>query len=641
MKNRSLSTKILLYSLLVIFILSCQDDGRGLLDKEESSDITEEMVFTNAEYTYYFLNGIYRRLNSGFFVFGTAGFLGNAVDEGLHKASWDNAEKMALCSWNETGYPINYNPWEKYYQGIRAANRFIHEIENVPNSEEPLMNNSIRIRMKAEARFLRAMFHYELLKFYGGTPIINTVLVAADEDELKKPRATFDEAVDFICDEALAAVADLPHADEYVSSDFGRITKGACYALVSRVRLMAASPLYNDPQNPDDTPFHGKYSPDKWKLAAEAARDFITETRGYALHQSTNPSRHGDYEDFFIRRSSPEVILSYQNNIDDPYIARIALNGEFYGYSSWHGVVNNFPMLNAIADYEVVKIENDQIVSSHYIGIEKLKSLYDNNSIDTESGYNPQKPYTNRDPRFYQSIYYNQAPWPARDNKVHEIWTLEGAPLNQAGNHNILRANAAFTFPYFYLRKFTDAWANQQGWASTMPKVNNNFPIFRYAEILLNYAEAVNQAFDNPDVAPPGYPMSARDAVNQIRRRAKFPPLNIDEKKWPPGMPKNVAGQSLPDLPTGLSKSEMNNRIVHERRIELYQEEHRYWDLNRWKMREPFTAYGQTVVKKADGSFVYGYRVVMERKWENKFYYFPILANEIEKVTAWEQPPGW
>jgi hypothetical protein len=82
------------------------------------------------------------------------------------------------------------------------------------------------------------------------------VLTAADEEELKKPRSTFDETVDFICKEALLAEKDLPHSDEYDTSDFGRITKGACYALISRVRLMAASPLYNDPQQPEDTPFH-------------------------------------------------------------------------------------------------------------------------------------------------------------------------------------------------------------------------------------------------------------------------------------------------------------------------------------------------------------------------------------------------
>lgn len=641
MKINNFFKNVFVYSLLLLFAMSCHDDGRGLLDKEESSDITEDMVFTNAQYTYYFLNGIYKRLNRGYWVFGDAGFLGNAVDEGLHKASWDTAERMALCSWNETVYPINYNPWQKYYQGIRAANRFIYEIDNVPNSEEPLMNNAIRVRMKGEARFLRAMFQYELLKFYGGTPIIDRVLVAADEDELKKPRATFDETVEFICDEAQLAIADLPHADEYADSDFGRITKGACYALISRVRLMAASPLYNNPQNPDDTPFHGKYSQDKWKLAAEAARDFITQTRGYELHQSTNPAKYGDYEDFFIRRNSPELILSYQSDVDDPYLSRTTLNGEFYGYGAGHSTVNNFPMLNAVADYEVVKIENDQVVSSHYIGLDKLKELYDNGEIDAESGYDPQQPYTNRDPRFYQSIYYNQSPWPARDNKIHEIWTLEGGTMAQSGIHNIHRANASFTFPYFYIRKFTDAWADQQGWNARYPKVNNNFPIFRYGEILLNYAEAVNQAFDNPDVAPSGYPMSARDAVNKIRKRAKFPPLDIDAKKWPPGMPKNVVGQSLPDLPTGLSKAEMNNRIIQERRIELYQEEHRYWDLNRWKMREPFVAWGQTAVKKADGSFVYGYTKVMDRRWDDKFYFFPILVNEIEKVPDWEQAPGW
>lgn len=85
----------------------------------------------------------------------------------------------------------------------------------------------------------------------------------------------------------------------------------------------------------------------------------------------------------------------------------------------------------------------------------------------------------------------------------------------------------------------------------------------------------------------------------------------------------------------------MNERIVRERRIELYQEEHRYWDLNRWKKREPFTAYGQTIVKKKNGTFVFNYTEIMERKWYDKFYFFPILVSEKEKVPAWEQAPGW
>lgn len=333
-------------------VVGCEDSS-SLLDKEESNDIYANMVFSDPYNATWFLSNIYKSMNDGFMVFGSddsGGFLGNAVDEGIWKANWDNAYKMSVGAWATTDMLLNYDPWKKYYTAIRAACRFLEHADEIPDSPEPFIDEGVRTRMKGEARFLRALFYYELLKFYGGVPIVTRVLGPDDAAELHGARAGFDEVVEFICSEAMLAAGDLPHVDEYADSEWGRATKGACYALISRVRLLAASPLFNDRQNPSGSACRGEYSAEKWKTAAEAAKYFLENTRGYALHRSTDPERYGDYEDLFLRRYSPEIILAYQQDQFAVRLERNCLPGQLFNYA--FGVLNNFPTLNTVAEYE-------------------------------------------------------------------------------------------------------------------------------------------------------------------------------------------------------------------------------------------------------------------------------------------------
>ena len=487
--------------------------------------------------------------------------------------------------------------------------------------------------MKGEARFLRALFYYELLKFYGGVPIVTRVLGPDDAAELHGARAGFDEVVEFICSEAMLAAGDLPHVDEYADSEWGRATKGACYALISRVRLLAASPLFNDRQNPSGSACRGEYSAEKWKTAAEAAKYFLENTRGYALHRSTDPERYGDYEDLFLRRYSPEIILAYQQDQFAVRLERNCLPGQLFNYA--FGVLNNFPTLNTVAEYEVVKLDDQgNVVSTHLLGLDKLLKLHETNGTDPESGFDPQNPYANRDPRFYQSVWYNGEPWPARGTTAANTPKFESYV---GGAHDA--TSKGFYCTGFFNRKFLDAWANLTGYG-TMLKVNHNFIIFRYAEILLNYAEAVNEAFGDPDAVPAGYPMSAREAVNLVRERAKFPNYNMQDFKWPAGMPKAAAGKSISPLPAGLGQTEMRKRIVHERWIEFFQEEQRFFDLNRWKMRSPVTIYKQIITKSGD-KFSFSVEPLITKTWKDKFYLFPIQEKEMNKSPLLEQNPGW
>ena len=142
-------------------VVGCEDSS-SLLDKEESNDIYENMVFSDPYNATWFLSNIYKSMNDGFMVFGSddsGGFLGNAVDEGIWKANWDNAYKMSVGAWATTDMLLNYDPWKKYYTAIRAACRFLEHADEIPDSPEPFIDEGVRTRMKGEARFLRALFY--------------------------------------------------------------------------------------------------------------------------------------------------------------------------------------------------------------------------------------------------------------------------------------------------------------------------------------------------------------------------------------------------------------------------------------------------------------------------------------------------
>ena len=628
----------LLIILLAAFSAGCSKDGSNLLDKAQVNDIYEDMVFSNPQYAVWYLNSLYKEMNANFWRFGSAGFLGNAIDEGQCKANWDQAHNMGIGSWGPTKIPYSSDVWKKNYTAIRAANRFLANVDLIPDSDEPLINEQIRQRMKGEATFLRAFYYSDLLKYFAGFPIITKVLDQNDDEELFKPRETYDGCVDFICSELEKALPLLPNANELSDSEFGRITKGAVLGLICKVRLYAASPLFNDPEKPENCEFRGEYNPNKWNVAAEAAKRFITETNGlYALHQSTAPDKYGNNEDFFIRRYSPEVILSYQNKpseADAINLERICIPGQFFNYGNSN--INNFPVLNLVADFEVVKVDaSGNVTNSYELGIDKVLQLYSSGTVDPVSGWDPQKPYVNRDPRFYQDIFYNQSLWPARAGVIYNIWQKDPTSALTADGDQYL---SGWYNTGFFDRKFLDAYANIKAWGTKL-NVNHNYPIIRYAEILLNYAEAVNEAFGTPDVAPAGYPMSVRDAVNQIRARATFPAYTAS---IPPGMPIKAKGKSMPPIPAGLTQDQMRAKIRHERRIEFAYEEQRYWDVRRWKIgKQTENIYSQTIFTKDGKTFTYGATLLEVRLWDDKYSLFPIWENELLKNKDLKQNPGW
>jgi hypothetical protein len=449
--------------------------------------------------------------------------------------------------------------WGRSYRSIREVN---YALANIGELE---MSQSGKDLLIAELKFIRAFRYFDLIKNYGDVVLLGDK-IAQLGDDFSDPsfyiRASHEEAITYAVQELDAAAAGLPQSNSGAWKE-GRATKGAALALKSRLLLYAASPLYND----------GGSDAQKWQAAAQAAKAVI-DLGQYSLYQQ------GYGELFLTPQSNSEIIFARYYNINARHTALEIANGP-NGYDGWGG---NVPLQNLIDDYEMM----------------------DGTPFDWENETHAAAPYENRDPRFYESILYNGAPYRGRQVETF----LPNGRDSQGGPSNWNTSKTGY-----YLRKFIDEdLPIQNPWEVAGTQ---NWIYFRYAEILLNYAEAQNEAV-GPDA-------SVYAAINEIRGRS---------------------GVEMPALPLNLSKDEMRERIHHERRIELAFEEHRYYDVRRWMTAdevENTPAYGIEIVKATDGSLSYTRKVSLNgKKFEPQNYWLPIPRFEIlASDNQLEQNPGY
>jgi hypothetical protein len=481
---------------------------------------------------------------------------------GFHWAMYASVTDEAVYSNDDQTYlvqrgllsPSNYGwtstVWARSYRSIREANLVLANISKTPLSDER------RARLIAEIRFVRAFRYFDLLKGFGGVNIIGDRVTQLKDDffELYE-RKTIAETADYIVGELDAVMGVLP---DDPGSDWqrGRATTPAAMALKSRVMLYAASPLYTN----------GVNDVSKWQAAAAAAKDVI-DLNKFSLVTNLDTDPAENYRLLFVAPpTTSEDIFFREYTNTSPSMAMERMNAP-NGYGGWGG---NCPMQNLVDDYEM---ENGLPIT------------------DGTSGYNPQNPYVDRDPRFYGTILYNGAPYRGRQVETFLPAGKDSPDGNEPWN----------TSPTgYYLRKFLKESITLEDW-NNMGTATWRY--FRYAEILLNYAEAQNEAVANPD-------QSVYDAVNAIRTRA-----------------------GMPALPAGLSQAEMRERIRNERRVELAYEEHRYFDVRRWLIAEEVeneSAQGISVTKNGNGTFTYSVKEALGGKtFEAQHYWFPIPIEEI------------
>lgn len=556
-------SKILLVPMLFLALTfwSCSDKIDNVpLDYNEMS-----AVWGDSTYVRRFVNHIYNYLPDGYNRLSGSSMLDCATDDGVHAFSGSGAEMLAQGRWDGT-----YNPddsWRVNYEGIRKVNDFMLNI--VPNIPSGVFRSQLTVEnLIGQACFLRAMFYFDLLKRYGGIPIIEDKLGIDSNVEI--PRNSYDECVSYIVEQCDFAAEHLPLFYTNKNADFGRATKGAALALKARVLLYAASPLYNDPLLTVSSIINGAYQSEKWETAAEAAHQIIALDL-YGLEKN--------FAAIFVKLdNNVEVILQ---KMAAPSNDLERLNGPS-GYTGGRGGTG--PSLNLIDAFEML----------------------DGTPFNWEDPQLAADPiaYPNRDFRLYYSVIYNGLTWMGSQVETYQ------------GGKDAIGLNATKTG--FYMRKFL---SQQAKWFGGDAGVTFHcFPLFRYSEVLLNYAEAMNEAY-GPDLDPKNYGLTARQALDIIRARAGFK-------------------SSLPEM----SQEDLRLKIRNERRVELAFEEHRYWDVRRWKIADQVLnspVYGLIITKNEDETFSYERKKVEDRFFDSRMYFYPIPKTEINRNSRLEQNPGW
>ena len=536
----------------------------GFLDREEDSFIDKTATFDSYNRTKQYLTYAYTLLPDGLNRFSREAMLASATDDAEFAIESAEIQQFNNGSWNALNNPDDV--WNRYYSGISKCCTLLENTDHVnldisrldPDKQVEYANSLKDIRMwRAEARFLRAYFHFELLKRYGPIPIVTSTLSINGNYE-NTPRPTMKEVVDFIakeCDIAADTLELTPWRN--VNDAFGRATKGAALALKSRLLLYAASPLYvdfgdtNESNKPTDVAL--------WKSAADAAKAVI-DLNQYELASS--------YADLFKN--------DFQNK-EYIFVRRYAANSDFEKSNfpvSFGGKGGTNPSQNLVDDYEML----------------------DGTPFDWNDPAKAAQPFENRDARLGATILMNMAPFKGKKVATYP----EGADASP--NPNATKTG-------YYLRKFLNEDVNIQTGGSSSGHV---VPLFRLAEIYLNYVEALNECDPtNPDIAL---------YLNKVRNRASLP---------------NVSA---------LSQEQMRAVIQHERRVELAFEEHRSWDVRRWKIASSTLGaplMGVQIERKPLGGYTYMPVKVEQRVFQPKMYWYPIPQSEVLKLKQWKQNNGW
>lgn len=497
------------------------------------------------------------------------------------EAAADNAESTApgarsqtfnLGIWNQYTNPDDV--WNQNFEGIQNANLFLKNkdkidinyirngIVGVDSSAYYNARDNVKY-MEGEVLFLKAFFYLELVKRYGGVPIFDQPMDYANKASWQQvPRNTVDECIRYIaglCDKAAAIIPAGLTASWYQN---GRVTHGAVKALKSIALLYGASPLFRE-----------NGATVTWAEAASAAYSVI-QLKKYALDASYSklfgPDNVNTAELIFFRR---------------------------YGALNWVER-NNFPI--------AFENSNGNSVTPSQNFVDGFEVLVKNGSgavtgsvpFNWNNPLHAAAPYANRDPRLAATVIVNNASY-----KGTVVETFFG------GNSALPKLNATKTG--YYLSKWSNAGLDLVNNTTS----NHTWAYIRYGEILLNYAEAMFNAY-GATADPGGFGMTALQALNAVRLRSGMPALD-------PGQLNQTA-------------------IERERNAELGFENKRYWDVRRWSKGALYfkASLNRIDIRKTGTGFTYEVKKLEDRAFEEKMKWYPIPQKEIT-ITQWAQNPGW
>ena len=548
--------KNLLLALFVALASGCSD----MLNIKPTSFISDEAIWEDKVLIDKFVANTYGSMLCGFnrctagfgqnWSMSWAGNMDSATDDFASVSDSPIYTQLNKDAITAQSCPFVSEIWIQEYLVIRKCNTIIERVAGV---DDKVLTAKEKLRIDAEARFLRAFCYFDLGRTFGKAPLI---LKAQNlEEDLLVAPSSFAEIVEFVKDECDLYADNLPLT--YPEEEAGHATKGAFLALKSRALLYLASPLNSE----DDAR--------KWDDAAVAAQA-VMDLHVYELYKvGETPYRSMEFDK---TAANKEVIFERRFSFPEaPHNIHMMWSLDAEDAGSWNGL---YPTQNLVDAYETI----------------------DGKLIDdpTNTMYDAQDPYSNRDARFYQSIIYNGSTW--ETYLMSMVTNTVDPSKNGSCKPRLGKARCGYG-PKKFIEELDPSTNIYGGYAQS-----NNWPYFRYAEVLLNYAEAKNESLSVPDE-------SVYNAVNEVRARS-----------------------NQPNLPTGLSKEEMRKRIKNERRVELLLEEHRFYDLRRWKdgnvLAEPLMGmniYNNNITLK------YEISKVEDRVFTGEHYYLPIPLSEQEK----------
>jgi starch-binding outer membrane protein, SusD/RagB family len=619
--KQTINRPIMLLLVFSSMFMGCKKDFLNTvpLDQVPASETWNDGALAEA-----FVNGIYVGLGNGGF---DEQMIASVSDEAIftHAGRSINVVNEAILNPSNLGWVSGSFEWQGMYNRIRTANV---ALQNLPSSS--FGNDALKDRLLGEAHFLRAYYYQQLVRYYGGVPLVKGVYGLNEDYSIA--RNSYAECIDFI-------VKDLDSASALLygkAKARGRASDLAAYALKSRVLLYAASDLHDMPTaKANSTVLAGYSKPEligyvsgdrtaRWQAAKDAARKVLDSTSGYKT-DLTAPVSFDEGRKNFI---SIAMAGGSKSSEADPAAAKELLFertwstdkneggtqiGLYNGPNGYHNWAGNTPIQELVDDYEMM----------------------DGTKFSWANPAHKAEPYVNREPRFYASILYDGADWKPR-NKIsgnvdpaNQVQTgtykigsslLPGLDTRQSSIENW---NGCWTGYYF--RKFIDPDPNivENTGRQYIP-----WPFLRYTEMIFNYAEACIEL---------GQDQEARNWLNKIRFRAGMPALTE-------------------------SGSALKARFRTEKRVEMAYEEQRYHDARRWMIApstlgrkttyinvEGFLKPGATApspYKKDKIAFDYVYTPVVNnslenRQWQDKMYYRPLALNEVTRNSKLDQNPGY
>ena len=622
-----------IYTLLIAllcFVSSC--DYLGVSDQLAGGLQNTEQVFDNVSYT--------KRWYANVFA-GIPDYSGiNSVNVGAFKNPWTGmCDELVVGYGNSSKYNnsdrnaanMGFHRYGDCYKYIRQANIFLqkaHPIMTTGTQGDQLLEDELT-QMKANVRFMRAFYHYLLFEQYGPIILVKDKIYNATEDQ-DVPRNTVDEVIEYIDSELTAVASELTQEPIFEDKDYRAWpTKGVALAVRAKLWLYAASPLLNggyrealSVTNPDGTRLFPDYDAGKWEKALAACKDFIdyAEAGRYELYKECKDDNGAVIDPDksvynLFQKYTHEIIWATANNDwggmnGDAFDRRIAPRCEKNGLGSTgvtQELVDAFYMKDGFPVSATAYLPQSTLYQEEGYGTYKdqndnFSKKYTNVTVSNR--------YLNREPRFYNTVFFNGRQWPVSCNQVL---------FYNGGNSGVQEGQATLT-GYMLFKRFN------RSVSLTNPGVASQFRpsiIFRLADFYLMYAEAANEV--NPNDA------RVLKYLNLVRERAGLPDIET----------LNPAIRGNQEL--------QRAAIQRERQIELATEGQRYFDVRRWMIADKngegrqngyvhgMNVRGESNDKEDFNRIVEASQIVFNRK----MYLYPMPDSEMRKTKNLVQNPGW